>query len=457
MGDGSKDTRATGSHPYGEVVGGSVDYGTVVPSSIFDTSPPTEGEDDEEQEQDPGPAGTPTGVPPTTTTTTTTSTSTLRERLLTVMLSTPHETFSVLVEKAPHRNLQSPDASPLLSWASIRTPTRRVVVQRFICAFVCLLILIAGWVSLGELSRSGILLGYDQPLFTTCLYQTLPIVNLFTFFIWWHARGKKKTELKGQFKFPRYLLTALVGSCVLDTFTYLWYYSLSKVTISVADSVAGTAPVLVYILSVIFLKERIIITKLIAVVLTVAGVLTVALTVVVPSMVDSTAVGYILVFVDLILWSGFLIFYEKWGTDRSLEWDSSVERTLMYALLYVGLIGLYSLALWIAVPILNATGTENFLLPTWKQFLQLLLNAFIASTCLTVMVVGVACSSALFISLIALLSTPITLLIDAVVNDYKFPGWSYFGLVLMFLGTTVLFADQFHAVWLFYKNAPNQP
>ncbi|KAH3768033.1 hypothetical protein Pelo_124 [Pelomyxa schiedti] len=218
-------------------------------------------------------------------------------------------------------------------------------------------------------------------------------------------------------------------------------------------------------LAVPILKERIIATKLIATLLCVVGVIIVALTAVKAedqsseNYTQDTPRGYIEMLLNTILWSLFLVLYQRYCVDHSFETEPTIERMVFYPFLFVGLSGLFMLSLmWVGLPILYFTKwSGDITWPTWDTIGDLLGNAIISSFGEITTVIGVACSSALFISIGTLFALPISSISEAYAYHYHFPAWSYIGTILVILGTIVLYADQIKVIWLFYKNKTYQP
>ncbi|KAH3766320.1 hypothetical protein Pelo_1814 [Pelomyxa schiedti] len=358
------------------------------------------------------------------------------------------------------------EGEPLLSDTTVRHAPRRIILYRFLAACICMALTIAPWVVLAFIIQDDIQDNNENPYFVTWFVRSMLSWMTIVWAIWYFIRGKKMLRLKHQFTWKRYLLSAFLMSFIMFFSALMWYASLSGISVSGSTAVSACTPVFVYIFAVPILKERIVATKLLATVLCVAGALIVALTAVSTNgsgssgeYVQDTPLGYIEVFINTILWSLFLVLYQRFGVDHIFETEPTIERMIFYPFLFVGVCGLIMFGLmWVGIPILYLIkGSDTFAWPSWNTVRDLIGSAILSVFGEITTLVGIACSSALFISIGSILALPISSISEVYAYHYHFPAWSYIGIVLVVVGTGILYLDQIKVIWLFYKNRAYQP
>ncbi|KAH3756608.1 hypothetical protein Pelo_11549 [Pelomyxa schiedti] len=365
----------------------------------------------------------------------------------------------ILTQVVGKGRLSGDTDSPLLSEPDLRTPPRKAMVMRFVGACLCLVLTTVPWITAPEVAQYNITEKDLTPILMTYVARSWMIVGLPIWFIWWLIRGRKFPTYSQQFGFKRYTIFSAISFPVIFFTGYFWYKSLSVIDSSGITAMSSCAVVIVYILSILLLDELIVLLKLGATLLNIAGVMTIAFTVYLVGENTSTVGGYILCLMNTLLWGSWLVLYEKYGVDHSLEMDSTFERSLFYPFLVMGLIGGMTLVtMWSVVKIWDLTGWEELVVPTWSQLVPFLESSAIAFSFQMLVLLGVSMSSALFISIGSLVCMPIALLVDYTISeDQLFPYWAYFGIGLLAVGTVALIVDQLYAVRTYYKATAPHP
>lgn len=120
--------------------------------------------------------------------------------------------------------------------------------------------------------------------------------------------------------------------------------------------------------------------------------------------------------------------------DAPSVWDD-----VKYAMLTLGLIGVFHILLtWPGIIILDYAGVETFEWPAHDALVALLTTTFLDSIFNVLLLIGIALTSALFMSVGCLLTIPASMLSDWVLHGTVMQGGSIGGVVLIAAGFAVL-------------------
>ncbi|KAH3732527.1 DUF6 domain protein [Pelomyxa schiedti] len=328
---------------------------------------------------------------------------------------------------------------------------------RWTLASICLFGVVVSWVAGAEVVQFVQTdTDYEKPYFMTYCVHTGLILNAPVWGIWYIFRGRKLPPVKDAFSFKRYFVLALALSFVYFFVDYTWYLSLPKTSVSGNVAVNNISSMFVYILSVILIKERFTLTKLFAVSIGIGGAALVAVTASENSGVD-TAVGYAFVITSSLLWGFYQVGFKRFGNDPATYSDHSLERIFFLSFLYLGLVGLCNcFTMWVGIPILDALGWEEFVVPSTDVIYQLLASevSFLAFSCFTIS--GIVLSSPLFMTMGPLFCVPTSVVADALIHDYTLPAVSFLGVIIISGGFVMLFADEIIAAFYSDETKPEQ-
>ncbi|RDD37187.1 Solute carrier family 35 member F4 [Trichoplax sp. H2] len=219
----------------------------------------------------------------------------------------------------------------------------------------------------------------------------------------------------------RFLPLAILLNIVIT----LNFYPLNFTTPTNVTAVFSSVLAMVYILSIIFLKEPLILLRALAVCLSTGGIILFAYD---DGFGSFAALGVILSTMFAFSAACFRV-YEKFFIGDA----SSVQGAMLLTI-----IGIINLLLgWISVIIFHYTGIENLVwsqIPWEPLMITNILNV-LYSCCI---VIGVAVTYPVFVSLGSLFGIPINAVIDAIVLKESFSVLKIFGTILLIAGFVIL-------------------
>lgn len=336
--------------------------------------------------------------------------------------------------------------------------------QRGVLTLLCVLFLVANSVGQSQYAR----ISYGRLSFTSyyflCWFTNIwlsllfPLYLLFAFVRYLCSGPEtKKTGFVGHvrqmlmanphFSWKKYLLLGLALTFFNFFSSYIWYISLNLLPVSINTSLYKSSLIFVFILSAIFLRERIVVLKIIALVLCIAGLCMVGVGHYFESHTETigAASGYILVIASALLWAGYeVLFRARIGSANPAG-----------VLLIVTLLGLYSLVLlWpplLFLPVIHAEPAVIFT-PQVIQFLAV--NAVLAVTYYLCYAFGIALSSAVYMSVSGMLSIPVAGLVDGLLIGVYLSPLSISGMALVFVGVLLVNAQTWGARVIGERCAP---
>jgi drug/metabolite transporter (DMT)-like permease len=320
-----------------------------------------------------------------------------------------------------------------------------------------------------------------------------------------HSNGTSSPDKADTYRSPIYYLRkhfivsfflAVLGFVTV----YTWYLSLPWTIVSVNTAIYNCSCVGVFILSVIMLKERVSVLKLVALVLCTAG----ALVLMVPDLVDhkkdsddeSNVAGYVLVVASTGLYALYEVLYKKFAkmeghsdlaakavdTDEILakenyyydgddavgetlsressprgqvsmeiasdgpkqsEWMSQLK-LLEETLLFLGMIGVYTLCLaWPGILVVHFAGWEEFELPRGKALEGILITMGLDSVFNILLMLAIFLSTPTFISVGSLLTIPASVLADYVFHRTVLAPLAYGGMGMIIGGFLGMSASEY--------------
>ena len=233
-------------------------------------------------------------------------------------------------------------------------------------------------------------------------------------------------------RYWKLFLACTMLSLIGITSALSWYVSLPLIPVSANTAIYNSQCVGVFIFSVLILKEKINLWKVLAILLCVGGVVMIALGgKQSKSATGNSAWGYLAVAISMVSYSLYEVLYKKWieeepNHEKLVEEEGLVTPetpleeeekgafdNVVEAFLVIGFIGLITLfVFWIGIPIANATGLEKFEFPTSKDWEVLFINALLDTTFNVFLLISISFSNPLFVSIVSLLTIPTSVVAD---------------------------------------------
>mmetsp|Transcript_78 Transcript_78/g.175 ORF Transcript_78/g.175 Transcript_78/m.175 type:complete len:386 (-) Transcript_78:70-1227(-) len=235
----------------------------------------------------------------------------------------------------------------------------------------------------------------------------------------------------GAFSWSYYLKWSTFLGVGIFASSYTWYISLGETSFGGNAAVYQTAPVFVFILSVMMLGETVTVFKCFAVLLSVAGCA-------VLSLENSqggkdSAIGYVWEIGSVILYAVYEVFYKKYCCDDSDTFPTANSQR------FFGTTGVMSLlVLWPLFFAFDKTGYEKFEWPTSDQVYYIVIVAACDTIFNLFLVVTILLTSPLFTSVGTILVIPIGCLVDYLWKDTELAPKAYYGVVMIIFGFAMM-------------------
>jgi len=177
--------------------------------------------------------------------------------------------------------------------------------------------------------------------------------------------GENPRELPQRWR--RVFLYSLLLAFIYQLQNWLWVLALAYSQTAIVNAIANCACVVVYLFSVLWLGEKILLAKIVGILVCVVGVALFAAAS--PPSQESGNTGYYIVFASMLLTALFRV------TMKRLLGDCS----MLFTVFFSGLLGISHMSvLWLGLPLLGLAGVEPFMLPDMSGLLRMLLNGSLA-------------------------------------------------------------------------------
>jgi len=207
-----------------------------------------------------------------------------------------------------------------------------------------------------------------------------------------------------------------------------WYESIPLTTIGVNTAIYQSSCIFIYIFSIILLKEKITLGKILSVIICVVGV--VLVTVFGQNSTgtqQNTVVGFIWVLASTLVYSLAETLYGKLIHTQDVSWH--------FSFLFLGMMGSITvLFLWPIVVIVHYTKVEVWEFPSLFVLGYYVLYAFLDTIFNVGFFIGIHLTSPLFMAVGTLLTIPLSVVVDKLWHNINLPWTSYVGMVLVILG-----------------------
>lgn len=247
----------------------------------------------------------------------------------------------------------------------------------------------------------------------------------------------------------RFITHTMLWLAILLTIpAYLWYVSVNLTSMSNLTAIYNTGCFFAYLFSIWMLGDRLVATKLVAVVLCMAGVFAMAFW---PS--DSTdqdaespssgeerqdgmdsyssALGILVAVVGAAAYGFYEVYYKKYATPP--------RPTILFANAVTGVIGIITLLLlWIPLPFLHWSGYETFELPDATTFMYVLGIASMSVVYNATFMCVIALVNPVFAAVGVMLTVPAVAVTDVLVTGVMVPASTVIGSILILIGFYIL-------------------
>jgi len=266
----------------------------------------------------------------------------------------------------------------------------------------------------------------------------LPICGVWKIieYIYLRKEGWKSIDTHKPRPFTRKLAVALCINPLMIACGYTWYLSLPLTSVSANTGIYNSAPVFVYIFSVLLLKERLTLMKVASVLVCIGGVIlmSIASHQQEKSSGKGSVLGYALVVGSTLLYGLYEVLYKKFA----LHEETTSAQSTFDTMLFLGLTGAATILMfWPIILILNATHWEIFDFPIWDVWVYLLSNGGLDCVFNIFLLLGIMLTSPLFISVGSLLTIPASIVADRIFHSFVLSPEALVGgglIVLGFLG-----------------------
>ncbi|KAG0319720.1 hypothetical protein BGZ97_001595 [Linnemannia gamsii] len=212
----------------------------------------------------------------------------------------------------------------------------------------------------------------------------------------------------------KYLFWLTVGITTLFMVpSYLWYLCVAMTSMANLTAIYNTACFFAYLFSILLLREKIVVNKVLAVFLSLAGVAVISLTTrdsggdgkSVEGKQAFSMAGDVLALVGAALYGFEEVVYKKYVSPK--------VNPVTFANTMTGLMGVVTFTmLWFPIPLLHWIGHEIMELPTWKEFLSILMIATLGLIYNGCFMIVVSMTSPVFAAVGVMATIPLVALTD---------------------------------------------
>jgi drug/metabolite transporter (DMT)-like permease len=320
--------------------------------------------------------------------------------------------------------------------------------------------LVVTWIAQSEVAQSIQTGGYNKPYFITWCNHSWMALLVPVQCLWYSSRTLPRSapeenlpsswfafieETHGWSKWGLFKMAGWLS--ILYTISdYAWYVGLAHTSVSAGTCIFNSSCVFVYIFSVLLLKERVSPPRIFAVILACVGVAMVALA---PSKNNATSgeqesttdqiFGNIAVLLAAMGYGVYEVLFKISSKDID---DVAVINTI------TGSIGLFNIVvLWVGVPLVALLPGkyfgENFMMPDSHQTFFLVINGLLSFGFNFFLMVAVALTSPLMVSVACMLTIPLSVATDYFLWHDAFTLMELGGSLLVIGGFVVLtWAEQ---------------
>lgn len=255
----------------------------------------------------------------------------------------------------------------------------------------------------------------------------------------------KHTEFVGTAWLPpnigRKFLHATVLNFFLCVSDFLWYQSLACTVVAANNAIYQSAAVFVFVMSFLLIDEKVRLHKVAALMIASVGIVLVTLFTKNEegSKIYSAPIGYVLVLISVIVFAFYEVVFKRLEGGHGEADETCIAKTQADTMLFLSLMGVSNAVfMWIGLPILHHVGLELFWAPPNQVITKLVVNTGLGAVYSLFLLLAVALTSPLFVSVGTMLIIPIGIAVEKLLHDYTIGIWPLVGCCLIITAFFVL-------------------
>ncbi|KAL0093413.1 hypothetical protein F4703DRAFT_1272114 [Phycomyces blakesleeanus] len=230
----------------------------------------------------------------------------------------------------------------------------------------------------------------------------------------------------------RFIISTGLWLAILLTLpAYLWYVSVNLTSMSNLTAIYNTGCFFAYVFSVWLLHDRLMATKIAAILLCMIGVFLMAFWTPGDQPAQSQTLGISVAVLGAALYGFYEVYYKKYASPS--------QASVLFANTVTGAIGIITLLiLWIPLPVLHFSGYETFELPDLETFVYILGIASMSVVYNATFMCVIALVNPVFAAVGVMLTVPAVAVTDVLVTGVMVPGSTLVGSILILIGFYIL-------------------
>eukprot|EP00727_Mastigamoeba_balamuthi_P006802 m51a1_g2742 hypothetical protein (444) ;mRNA; f:926846-928481 len=345
-------------------------------------------------------------------------------------------------------------------------------------AVACVLVTVVAWIAMAQILQLLQLGGATYPWFEVWVVHDLYILFALPIGYYWvrdrlrRARGGRtqQTEApapaadadasaqgKTVFTWKKWLWVGFWMSMLFFFVEYSWYLSLPRTSISVNTAIYNSSPAFVFVFSIFLIRDKINVCKILALIVSIAGVVIVAVCTGTSSSTTGSGssaddglstgdlvLGYVMLVLSTITYALYGVLYNKYCVDPAdpLSFKNTFAFTASLGVSNI-------LFFWIGIPILDKAGPERLDPKPSGSTIGILIGVGALAAAFQVFTqMAILLSSPLFVAVTQLLTIPLGIATDAVINHYVMPAGGFGGIALIVVGFVLINAGELYSAFV---------
>ena len=349
--------------------------------------------------------------------------------------SAPESTLSDmeegLQEMGNEKAINGEETASLLNKEPTPPPMKKK--KKLILGGVCVLALVITWVAQAQIIGalgSSTEVKWNKPYSLSfgihCIWMLAlpPAMGLH----WWQRQSLPRLPWK------RLAFYGLTMSIPITGGGYCWYVSLAITTLSVNTAVYNSLFLLVFVMSIIFLKEKLTVFKLNGALQALGGLVLIGIGALWTAADASRnePIGYVYLIISMASFALLPVVFVKVFPPAI---SKPFERTPILGLMGVGAIGVANLLVcWLGIVILHYANVETFELPYGSGLVSMILSGLMDVVLNNALLIGSLLVSPTFMSVGALLTIPVGVVLQLIIQGTSINWVQGIGLSLILSG-----------------------
>ncbi|KAI9027106.1 hypothetical protein CLU79DRAFT_23522 [Phycomyces nitens] len=283
--------------------------------------------------------------------------------------------------------------------------------------------LLAECIARGWPTKPSAVLGHVSDTITCCKNElTQSLLEL---------QGRVKGEDANRLSLGFIVSTGIWVAFLLTLPAYLWYVSVNLTSMSNLTAIYNTGCFFAYVFSVWLLHDRLMATKIAAILLCMVGVFLMAFWTSGDQPAQNQTLGISVAVLGAALYGFYEVYYKKYASPS--------QASVLFANTLTGTIGIITfLVFWIPLPILHFSGYETFELPDLETFVYILGIASMSVVYNATFMCVIALVNPVFAAVGVMLTVPAVAVTDVLVTGVMVPGSTVIGSILILAGFYIL-------------------